>query len=338
MPRQRRLDFPGVLHHVITRGIERRNIFLDDHDRIDFLDRLELVLEKTGCRCYAWVLMPNHFHLLIRTGKTPLSLMMRRLLTGYAVGFNHRHRRHGYLFQNRYKSILCQEDTYFMELVRYIHLNPVRGRLLESLEKLDRFPWSGHGVLVGSRKAKWQERGEVLNRFGTKESSSIAGYRQFMKDGWTMGRRDDLVGGGLRRSAGGWQALQAMRQSRDYQRGDERILGDGDFVNDVLKASEEALAEMERLGRDGWTWERLFHRACEINQLSPQDLRRKGRNNSISKAKAQLADAGLHRLGMKQKDISEKLGISQGALSQIYRATLPGIGDILISKDRPQKN
>jgi len=335
MPRQRRLDIPGVLHHVITRGIERRNIFFDDQDRIDFLERLEIALEKTGCRCYAWVLMPNHVHLLIRTGKTPLSVAMRRLLTGYAVGFNHRHHRHGYLFQNRYKSILCQEDAYFMELLRYIHLNPVRAKLLKTMEELDHYPWSGHGALVGTRKVQWQDRGEVLNQFGKRESDSIALYRQFLKDGWAMGRREDLMGGGLYRSAGGWQALQAMRRDKDYQRGDERILGDGNFVNEVLKASEEALVETERLCRDGWTWEKLVQRACEIKQLSPQDLQRKGRNNAISQAKAMLTDVCLHRLGMKQKDVAEKLRISQGALSQIQRANTHGIGDILLSKDRP---
>jgi hypothetical protein len=178
----------------------------------------------------------------------------------------------------------------------------------------------------------------VLTRFGKSESSAIAGYRQFIKDGWAMGRRDDLIGGGLRRSAGGWQALLAMRRNKDYQRGDERILGDGDFVNEVLKASEEALAETTRLGQEGWTWEKLVQRACETKRLSPQDLKRKGRGNAISQAKAMLADAGLHRLGMKQKDIAEKLGVSQGALSQIYRASQRGVGDILLSKDRPQKN
>lgn len=308
---------------------------MDDRDRIDFLDRFELALEKTGCRCYAWVLMPNHVHLLIRTGKTPLSVLMRRLLTGYAVGFNHRHHRHGYLFQNRYKSILCQEDAYLLELVRYIHLNPVRAKILETMEKLDQYPWSGHGVLVGTRKAKWQETDEVLRLFGKRDSSSRAGYRKFMKDGWAMGRRDDLIGGGLRRSAGGWQALLALRRAKDYQRGDERILGDGDFVNEVLKASEEALSKTERLSREGWTWEKLVQRACEINHVAPQDLKRKGRNNAISRSKAMLADAGLHRLGMKQKEIAEKLGISQGALSQIYRASFEGVGDKLLSKDRP---
>lgn len=335
MPRQRRLDFPGVLHHVIARGIERRKIFLDDRDRIAFLDRLELALERTECRCYAWVLMPNHVHLLIRTGKTPLSVLMRRLLTGYAVGFNLRHHRHGYLFQNRYKSILCQEDAYFTELVRYIHLNPVRGMIVKTMSKLDQYPWTGHSVLVGVRKAKWQETGEVLSRFGKWKNSSIAGYRKFMKDGWAMGRRDDLIGGGLRRTAGGWHALLAMRRNKDYQRGDERILGDGDFVNAVLKASEEALTETERLHREGWTWEKLVQRACAVNQVSPQDLKRKGRNNAISRAKAMLTDAGLHRLGMKQKDVANKLGISQGALSQIHRTSIPGVGNILLSKDRP---
>ena len=98
MPRQSRIDAPGALHHVIVRGIERRKIFLNDQDRYDFLDRLGAVIEHTGTICYAWALMPNHFHLLLRTGNAPLATVMRRLLTGHAVSFN---RRHGHLFQNR---------------------------------------------------------------------------------------------------------------------------------------------------------------------------------------------------------------------------------------------
>ena len=124
MPRQARIDAPGALHHIIVRGIERRKIFNDDKDRYDFLWRLGDVLEKTRTACYAWALIPNHFHLLLRTGAYPVATVMRRLLTGHASGYNRRHKRHGHLFQNRYKSILCQEETYFLELVRYIHLNP----------------------------------------------------------------------------------------------------------------------------------------------------------------------------------------------------------------------
>ena len=110
MLRQPRIDAPGVLHHIICRGIERRCIFTDDNDREDFVNRLDTILSETSTLCYAWVLIPNHFHLLLRTGTTPISTVMRRLLTGYAVKFNHRHKRSGHLFQNRYKSIICQEQ------------------------------------------------------------------------------------------------------------------------------------------------------------------------------------------------------------------------------------
>jgi len=112
MPRQPRLDAPGILQHVMARGIERRLIFVDDPDRKDFLARFAQILEETQTQCYAWALIPNHFHLLIRTGQTPLNAVMRRLMTGYAVSFNHRHRRVGHLFQNRYKSVVCEENTY----------------------------------------------------------------------------------------------------------------------------------------------------------------------------------------------------------------------------------
>jgi REP-associated tyrosine transposase len=102
MPRQSRIDAPGALHHIIARGIERKTIFKDDVDRDNFLDRLETILTQTQTACFAWALIPNHFHLLLRTGTTTISNVMRRLLTGYAVSFNFRHRRHGHLFQNRY--------------------------------------------------------------------------------------------------------------------------------------------------------------------------------------------------------------------------------------------
>jgi len=152
MPRQARLDAPGVLQHVMARGIERRKIFWDDKDRTSFLERLAIILEETQTQCYAWTLIPNHFHLLLRTGPTPLSKVMRRLMTGYAVTFNLRHRRAGHLFQNRYKSVVCEEENYLLELTRYIHLNPLRAKLVEDLKSLDKYPWTGHSVLIGKQK------------------------------------------------------------------------------------------------------------------------------------------------------------------------------------------
>ena len=166
MPRKARIDAPGALHHVIIRGIERKAIFKDRDDRTTFVERLDTILSETDTPCYAWVLMHNHVHLLLKTGLTPIATIMRRLLTGYAQQFNRRHRRHGHLFQNRYKSFLCQEDAYLLELVRYIHLNPLRANVVKDLKALRQYVWCGHSVLMGQVENDWQDTNYVLRLFG----------------------------------------------------------------------------------------------------------------------------------------------------------------------------
>lgn len=183
MPRKARLDIPGTLHHVMIRGIEKKNIFWDEGDRKALVDRMSILVKETGTRILAWTLMDNHAHLLILSGPVGLSTFMRRLLTGYAYNFNRKHKRFGHLFQNRYKSIICDLDAYLMELVRYIHLNPLRAKVVNSLEELERYPWCGHGVLTGKRRNDWQERDFVLGFFGDKGNRAERSYREFLKAG-----------------------------------------------------------------------------------------------------------------------------------------------------------
>jgi len=166
MPRKARIDASGALHHIIVRGIERRRIFSDDKDRDNFVDRLGDIVTETETFCFGWALIPNHAHLVLKTGNTSLSTVMRRLLTGYAVSYNRRHCRHGQLFQNRYKSILCQEDTYLLELVRYIHLNALRAKIVMNLKELDKYPYSGHSALIGKVSRDFQDTDYVLKLFG----------------------------------------------------------------------------------------------------------------------------------------------------------------------------
>jgi REP element-mobilizing transposase RayT len=243
MPRQARLDAPGTLHHVIVRGIERRKIVDDDKDRQDFVSRMGTIALETGTSMYAWALMTNHAHILLRSGLSGLPRYMKRLLTGYAISYNRRHRRHGHLFQNRYKSIICEEDPYFKELVRYIHLNPLRAKLVESLARLDRYRWCGHSVLLGRVKNEWQDRDYVLRWFGAKEGEAKKAYRQFVKKGLDQGRRSDLVGGGLIRSQGGWSGVKAMRRLAVREKSDERILGSGEFVKQLIEQSDKTRKE-----------------------------------------------------------------------------------------------
>ena len=232
MPRGARLDAPGTLHHVMLRGIERGNIVYDDEDREDFLSRLGDQAQSTGTRVYAWALMDNHAHILNRSGDEGLPVFMRRFLTGYAVAFNRRHGRYGHLFQNRYKSIVCEEDAYFKELVRYIHLNPLRAGIVASMNALDRYDWCGHSAVMGKKRLGWQDVAYVLEWFGKTETEAREAYREFVQKGIAQGRRPDLVGGGLIRSLGGWSAVKALRaRGGGEEKSDERVLGSGDFGN-----------------------------------------------------------------------------------------------------------
>lgn len=180
MPRQARLDAPGTLHHVIVRGIERRRIVDDEVDRKRFVDRIGELALATDTKIYAWALMTNHAHLLIASGPKGIASFMRRLLTGYAVIYNLRHRRHGHLFQNRYKSIVCDAESYFTELVRYIHLNPLRVKLVTDLGELERYPYCGHGAITGKIGYPWQDRDYVLGWFSAREKEAVKTKALFM--------------------------------------------------------------------------------------------------------------------------------------------------------------
>jgi REP element-mobilizing transposase RayT len=157
MARVARRDAPGAIHHVLLRAIEGRWIFLDDDDRYDFLERLARQITEGLGSCLGWTLMPNHVHLLLRTGERPLSEAMRRLNTGYARAFNLRHRRSGYLFQGRFPSILVEDDGYLRVVPRYIRLNPIRGKLLSSLDALARPPCRATKGLTSSADCREEE-------------------------------------------------------------------------------------------------------------------------------------------------------------------------------------
>ncbi len=308
MPRQARLDIPGLLQHVIVRGIERSDIFLDDDDRQRFVDSFSSLLVETGTDCFAWALIPNHAHLLLRCNHFDLSRFMRRLLTGYAVTFNRRHSRSGHLFQNRYKSIVCEEEPYLLELIRYIHLNPLRAGLVKDLENLDRYPWCGHAVLLGQKAFAGQAIDEILTLFGRKKKDSRHAYRQFLSDGVAMGKRPELVGGGLRRS----HLLESNGAVKgDY---DERVLGGGDFV--------AALREEPRLGgKMPRTMDliSLQARLSDYFKLPATDILRRGRLNQYSEARELFCYLSVTELGYSGAKVGAMIGIGTSSVSRAVR-------------------
>jgi putative transposase len=323
MPRQARLDAPGTLHHVIIRGIERKKIVNDDHDRQAFVFRMGSLASETKTLIYAWALMSNHAHILLRSGPSGLSLYMSRFLTGYAISYNLRHDRHGHLFQNRYKSIVCEEDTYFKELVRYIHLNPLRGKLVESFENLDSYKNCGHSVIIGRIKRDWQDRDYVLKWFGSNESEAIKAYRQFIEKGVNQGRRRDLVGGGLIRSQGGWSVVKENSRLGLREKSDERILGSGEFVKQLIQESDK-IRKAQFVGQERKKNAMSYiQKLCEQEKISVAALQSGSRRKKISMVRRQLAQKMVEEWGFSLIETGRHLGVSPPAISKsLFRLNL----------------
>jgi putative transposase len=299
MPRQGRLDAPGVLHHVMIRGIERRTIFHSNKDRDDFIARLATLVPETKTACYAWVLMPNHAHFLLHSGPEGISSFIRRLLTGYVVSFNRRHHRAGQLFQNRYKSIVCQEDIYFQELVRYIHLNPLRAKLVPDLPALNHSPYSGHSVLMGVNHHLWQDTAYVLRTFSASPHKARQKYLSYVEAGIGQPRRED----------------QRHLHVKNRVSADERILGESAFVTRVLQEANQRLARRYDLRRRGYTLERLAEKVSRLHGLNSKDVLTRGRQTRLVEARSLLCYFAVHALGIPAVEPAKRFTMTPSAIS-----------------------
>jgi hypothetical protein len=242
-------------------------------------------------------------------------MVMRRLLTGYALTHNRRHRRHGPVFLNRYRSVLCQEEPYLIELVRYIHLNPMRAGIVPDLKGLKSFAHSGHAALAGRAEAPWQDVESVLSRFGRRPGEAREAYLEYVSRGAARGRRPDLAGGGLVRSLGGWEQVKQTRRKGPPPQGDERILGDPDFVQSVLKASREQLHPREALARKGVDLKELAGQAAEPFGVDPEEIFTPGKYPRTVRARSVFCYWAVRKLGYTATGLAKRLGLTQPAVS-----------------------
>jgi hypothetical protein len=246
---------------------------------------------------------------------------MRRLLTGYAVTFNRRHKRVGHLFQNRYKSIVCEAEAYGQELVRYIHLNPLRAKLVADLRALNRYPWCGHATVVGRLPRVWQDRRSLLDGFGRTEGRAVHAYLDYVREGIPVGQRPELVGGGLVRSAGGWAEVRALRRQKAPMAGDPRILGGGEFVDGLLREAEARQAGALRRGPTPHETAAVMAQMCQRAGASVEELTRGGRRGPLSAVRAELTRELVVARGLSLAQVARQLGVSTAAISKILRKT-----------------
>lgn len=309
MPRVGRIDYPGAIHHVMVRGLERRKLFSGESEYQEFKTRLGDVVQEAGAICYAWCLMPNHVHLVLRTGKKPLYGMMQRLLTGYGRFFNNKRHRKGYVFEGRYKSILCQEEPYFLMLVRYVHRNPLKAGLVRSLGELGKYSWTGHRALVGKETLDWQGTKEVLDRFGKGLNRQRKAYLEYMGVDETQDLR--LDGKDLVRALDGiWdESVVSRRRS-----GHEEILGDEEFVEKALEHAEDVENRRKKLADQGWTLGRVLERASGVWGLKPGQVRGASKEPQKSQARALACKWMVEDMGRTTIEVGRFMRIGQPAV------------------------
>jgi REP element-mobilizing transposase RayT len=283
MPRGPRVDFPGAVHHVYARGIEKRPIYLDDVDRKSFLDRIGNNLPKWGMRCLAWSLMPNHFHLLLQSDKGCLPSFMHCLLTGYSMRFNERHQRVGHLFQNRYKSPLVCKDGYFRDVVRYIHLNPVRSEIVRSIRDLEEYPWTGHRHIIRGGPPVWQDTGLLQTEFDDPRDVTgwvrrYRGYIEKVPEGTFQAYEGEDGASECDAGLPGTIGLQEYRKSESY-----KVFAD------------------------------LLQRIAATNGVPATEVLGGGRGYTAVRARRELLRECKSRLNISTVQLSRWLGVSQGA-------------------------
>lgn len=298
MPRQARIDVPGQVYHVMARGIERGRIFLGEDDYADFRDRIGVWLKRSGAKCLAWCLMPNHFHFLALRGERPLSELMHHAMTGYAINFNLRHGRAGHLFQNRYKAIICDFEAYFRELVPYVHLNPLRAKLVNGLGGLAAYKWCGHRAVIGGCDDGILDRDVLLNYFGDSEGEALSKYRQVIDEK----ARPDLEGG-LPRS------LEAQTNGKMFS--NQRILGAVDFVESVLRRAGESMQREKKSRAEVLAWVEA------ATGISRENILRRTREHGPASARAVYCYLCREESGGSLSELPKELGLTQSAVSKL---------------------
>ena len=259
MARKPRVEFDGALYHVIVRGNQRQRTFQDDQDRSAYLERIEHYRQRYGFRLYAYVLMSNHVHLLMETKNVALSKIMQGIQASYTQSYNRRHRKVGHLFQGRYKAILCDRNTYWLELVRYIHLNPGRLRVPDDPW---RYRWSSHAAYLAKAGPVKVDTQEVLSQFNSRLGVARRAYQSFMEDGMKQGHEEKY-----------------------YQTLDQRFLGDVWCVNEIAGRTEAKEVEIKgkRVGFD-----RLLQAMSTMRHVESKILLQAGRQRQWVAVRAQL--------------------------------------------------
>lgn len=295
MPRKPRLHYPGAVYHVILRGNSGQDVFFDAADRTRFFLLLQESVERFGYRIHAFCLMTTHTHLALQVGDIPLSRIMQNIGFRYTQFINRKYQRTGHLFQGRYKALLIDADSYLLELIRYIHLNPVRAGMVRSP---DEYPWSSHPYYSGdSPHPLWLTTDWALTQFGGEAETATKRYRAFIADGLGEGHRTDFHRGSF----------------------EGRALGDDAFIDQALQQAEEGRAVAIKL-------DQVIENICLVYQLTAAQLCKAGKAQPAAEARALAAFLVRDSNSLSLVQLAEFLKRDLSGLSQAARRIERRIG------------
>lgn len=313
MARMIRPDWHGAFHHVMARGIDGREVFAGQSDKIDLTDRLGRLVPEMDVDVFAWAVMPNHLHLLIRTGIRPVCEFMHRLLTGFAVVYNKRNDRKGHVFQGRFKSIPVQEDIYFLRLLGYIHCNPIKAGIVSGFDDLEEYRWCGHGAILGARSEPWQNVLYVLSKLGSEKPEQVKRYQEIIIAEISDNKSYEYLSGTFVLGSDGIKPVS--RNDSLLARGNVVVLGSRYFATEVYNRIRMSGSPCLRDRCDSHRrLEELLERIRNVYGFSRLMLRGKSRSPALSDARAVVAWVASSRLGFSRTDCMHLLGMSRNGV------------------------
>ncbi len=287
-----------------------------DADKRSFLARLDFLASGMDFRVYAWALMPNHFHLLIEIGYNRLHEIMQRLLGGFSISYNRRHGHRGHVFMSRFKSILVCRDEYLYKLIRYIHLNPVRAGMVDSLSELADYPWTGHKAIINGEEHVWHRVKDVLSAFGTDEADSRSAYLSYLAAGIGDGDSELMESGSLRICRGG--LVREKGACSDQRRYDYvgMVLGSRDFAVGAALMLDDRRRQIRKRGQEHEMLEAIIERICAQYNIEPVQLTGRAKGGSVSFARRDAVRL-LFNAGVCRADISRRLNLAPSSVTRL---------------------
>jgi REP element-mobilizing transposase RayT len=301
MARKPRIHIAGGLYHVILRGNGGQPVFLTEEDRYRFYLLLQEGTCRFGYRVHAFCLMTNHIHLALQVSDIPLSRGMQNLTFRYTRWINRREKRTGHLFQGRYKAVLVDGDSYLLELIRYIHLNPVRAGMVKFPEE---YLWSGHRAFLGEEFLPWLTTDWILVQFGKSTARARVGYKTFVLAGLGEEHRPEFHRGGE----------------------DARVLGDDNFVDKCLSGTGDMPRRL--------TAQEIVDKVCHAYSTDAATLKMRSQQRAASEARAVVGWLA-HELGcVTLSDVGKYFNRDVGSISSSVRRLSDRMLEIPLLADR----